>query len=581
MSETPEANTPASQENDILQRLRADPKDHKALYEANALYWRFVSEFVRNQAGGPQKEEIDLSGPRQIIDFGVFDLAILEKESPARGKVEALLKKKDEDSSGLHFLSSWIQRQYKILLNFNKRNAIKAAIAAGERELAKLAEEVENLQRARADLYTKTIRDVLSRRGNFSNALFEQYKGKAEQFCVRESMLLESLLRKRSIARGVFMNLDEKRTHIQKEKELESLGERCNSYIGEMGQNVTEGNVRLIGSKVDEKIRKTVDSRERVRKLREDLEKVTEESSLLTPAEVSLRLGEEIDYIRDLTKLSSNRCRCEPISVLHGMQDMITPEAVAEVLDRVDEFDPYLYRNDRVANIGRPAVLLVPGKGNGLYDWKNNALVIPLMPVMGADVSVISAVVEFRIDIDEEKKVMYSYNQIKEYAGIKSGWALRQRFVKDYTIWMLSESKGYRLLSRDVRTWFEHEIGPGKNEVIVPLKYAMFQFNQKQFDEVFSSLQLKTSTEGSNDPEAWFGLGIIHAQREKWDKAEEAFSRSVSLAPAEPRPMYNLALSCWKNGKKQDAIKHFTNYIKLNPASWWSAVAREHIMKLK
>jgi hypothetical protein len=337
----------------------------------------------------------------------------------------------------------------------------------------------------------------------------------------------------------------------------------------------------MIGDRIVNILKKTVEAHERIRKLTEELGKVTDETSSLSPMEIETKLTEEIEYIRDLVKLSANRLRTSPTSIIFGKYDIATIDSVKKILDHIEEFDPKVYKNGRVAIFGKPAIVIIPGTGNGVYDWKNNALIIPTIPYTTLLTSVVSALVEYRIDVDEEKKLMFSYSQIKEYAGIKSVWKLRENFLKDYIIWMNQEYQGYKVLKSDVRNWFEHEIGPNKNQAITPLCYESFSMSQKQYEELVEQLEAKTSNEDLKDPEAWFGNGIISCQNEKWEQAVEYFKKTIELEPTHPQGLYNLGFACMKANRKPDAVDYFKQYLIKNPSGWWTGVARDHLNRLR
>lgn len=569
------------QELNAVSSLKKDPNDSKAKYILNSFYWRTLSDIVKSGANAGRNQELDLGNKTAFIDFGFVDESLLEEDSPAVKKMEQVLKDSQDQNDAFYYLSAWLRKQYRILFNFNKKDDIRKSIDAQEHEIWLFQEQISNLQKARRNLYEKIMRGVLAKRNVSLSVNLKNAMEKLNKLDKREGLFLESLERKKKISRGVFMSIEEKRIHIQKEQYLENLGRQCEGIMAEVGGGTAEGNLRKIGEKIEDFARDIIARKERLNKYKKELEKITEESLRLSPVEIEMRLTEEVDYLRDLVRLSANRLRVEPMSVVYGRNNIATNRDVTENMERIYEFDPLLYKNSRVSIFGKPSIVVVPGKGNGLYDWKNNALIIPAMPYTSIDVSVTNAVVEYKIDVDEEKSMMHSYNQIKEYAGIKSVWALKEKFTKDYTIWMISEYKGYKIFSRDVRAWFEREIGPSKNEIAIPARYATFSLSQKEYDDLFDEILEKSDTTGKKDADVWFRLGVMYAQEEKWGKAVEAFSKCVRIKPDHKFGLYNQALCCLKNSMKQDASNLFKQYIKINPSSWWAGVARDYLMKMK
>ncbi len=565
-----------------IDNICKDPNDSRAKYAVNSYYWKRITDIVKEKAGGGKNQELDLSSYRMLIDFGLLDKKLLEdKESVLEDAAAVIDEKEDTGESGFYYLSTWLSSQYKILLNFNKKEDLEKKIRNQEHKIKKTSEQLRNLQNARVGLFKNAVKTHLLSIKQFSNARLDSFTKKLDTLKIREDFLMKSLIRKRKISSGVFMSLEEKRAHIKKEEELNDLTKQQTGIIADARNEIVEKNILKIGEKIEGFISDIVEGNERVEKIKKDLNTLSEETAKLTPAEVEKNLTEEIEYLRDLSKLSANRLRIEPVSVLFGKNKIIKKSDVDTYINRIVEFDPKLFMNSRVSIFGKPGVVIIPGKGNGLYDWKNNVLIIPTMPSTSLEISVINAVVEYKIDVDDEKRMMFSYNQIKEYSGIKSGWTLREKFTKDYITWMTYEYKGYKVLSKDVRAWFEREVGPNKTELVIPMEYSAFQMSKAKYEKLFEDLKEKYGEKGSNDIEVCFGLGTIYAQEEKWEDAIKCFTRCFELDKTFKVGHYNLALSCEKGFMKQDAIKHFNQFIKLNPSSWWSGVARDHLMKLR
>ena len=68
------------------------------------------------------------------------------------------------------------------------------------------------------------------------------------------------------------------------------------------------------------------------------------------------------------------------------------------------------------------------------------------------------ALAEFRLDADESKELLTAYGtQISRYKNL--GFVkLKEQFISDYTNWIQKESAGYRVMEKDVRSWFERKI---------------------------------------------------------------------------------------------------------------------------
>lgn len=557
---------------DAIQILKDDPEEAKARYALNSSFWRSMAKWVNEGAGGGKNDELRLDVDHNLVDFGMVDEDLVDPESQSLKKMEGARENRPTlPCVEILYFSEWLCNQYKVLLNFDKREDLARNIEFQDREGDRLRTQIHNLQNARVNLYSSTASklgtggDILSHLSDWETT---------------DELYERSQRRKKAISRGVFMSLEKKREHIQHEKELEKMQSKCRSMLLELKADAAVSNIEAISKRINDTVAAIIASEEKKRQMEDKLSKLTDELAKLTPAEVENRLTEEVDYLRDMVRLSANRLRSEPMSPLMGNCDLITHEDVARVMERVDEFDPLLFKNARFAIAGPPRVVIVPGKGNGLYDWKNNALIIPTVPYCGIDHSLVSAIVEYRIDVDEEKKMMNSYQQIKEHSGIKSVWALRQKFMKDYTVWMTSEYSGYKVLKKDVRAWFEHDIGPSKNEIIMPVTFAPFFQSKDEYDEMSKSLR-KKAEDGDPSPDDWYRLGVVEARDENWGKAVECFQNCVEKNQDHRFGLYNLALTCRKNGMKTDGIAHFNRFVRKYPSSWWAGVARDHLMAMR
>ena len=247
------------------------------------------------------------------------------------------------------------------------------------------------------------------------------------------------------------------------------------------------------------------------------------------------------------------------------------------------EFDPVLFKNSRVSLFGKPGIILVPGIGNSLYDWKNNCLIVPLM-IQGDNhmASIASGIIEYRLDVDEDKLMLTSYNQLPEMKGIKSTLQLKSHLTKDYITWMTSEYAGYRILVRSAKDWFEHEVAPPKNEIFCPARYSTFNMTAAESKTMLATIEERMAggLENCTDEELWAGSILFYNQ----GQFENALKLSIALASrttAHKMIPYNIGQIATKLHKKQDAIAGFKEFISKNPQSWWSRLAQEHLRRLQ
>jgi tetratricopeptide (TPR) repeat protein len=260
-----------------------------------------------------------------------------------------------------------------------------------------------------------------------------------------------------------------------------------------------------------------------------------------------------------------------------------TMKDIDDSIDRIMEFDPEIVHNQRVALFGLPSVLIVPGNGSALYDWKNNRIIVPLIPPGGNYMASIAAgMIEYRLDVDEDKHLLTSYNKLSRHKDVKSVFHLKAELVKDYIVWMTSEYKGYKTLPKEERKWFEQEIAPKKNEIAVPLEYRPFMLAGEAFNEKCSETESLLAKEPEACPaDVLWTASILLYQQGKFNQAMEMLMILIRKDPERSIAYYNLGHTCEKLMRKQEAIQFFGEYCKRNPQSWWAGAAMEHVRRLQ
>ena len=80
---------------------------------------------------------------------------------------------------------------------------------------------------------------------------------------------------------------------------------------------------------------------------------------------------------------------------------------------------------------------------------------------------------------------------------------------------------------------------------------------------------------------AHFNIGNLYDERGDYDRALHHYKHAVDLSPQYADAHYNLALLYQGGGHTMDAVRHWKLYLKLDPVSSWSAIARRELDKLR
>jgi len=383
------------------------------------------------------------------------------------------------------------------------------------------------------------------------------------------------------------MSAEQRREHVKQELELKKKLEFAASFISTLPNKDGSTEVKNMTKSIEALFVKVVDVEAALKKLTDDLEAVQKQSAEMSVSEIETRVTDELDYIHDLVKLSAKRIGLEPFPLARPEDKIFAMSMLLKSLNQITEFDPHIFHNDRVPLFGRPYVLLVPATCNAIYDWKNNCIILPtIVPGGNFMGSLATGIIEYRLDADEEKKILTSYNQLPDLKTVRSIIQLKARLIKEYIIWMTSEYNGYRILSKESKNWFEHEIGPSKNEMFTPLEFQSYimtsmEFN-KMFDEVTARLKEADESEGKIQPTAedlWAGSQLYY-QQGKFDKACPLLEKLVKIQPENNMAWYNLGFVAMKNSNRSLAREAFNTYCKMDTQSWWSKVARDQLRNL-
>jgi len=80
---------------------------------------------------------------------------------------------------------------------------------------------------------------------------------------------------------------------------------------------------------------------------------------------------------------------------------------------------------------------------------------------------------------------------------------------------------------------------------------------------------------------AYFDLGNVLDETGRVEEAINTYKTAIQLAPTYADAHYNLALLYQGSNQTMRAVQHWTNYLKLDPASHWANIARKELAKLR
>jgi tetratricopeptide (TPR) repeat protein len=558
----------------IIRNFCADSANPRAVYALGALFWSKVCVRI----GTLTREKGDIrafvDSERDFLDFGLLE-AIRDDYAAVKTAVKGEYEKYPYLKVGL--FSDWLAATIEEILEGNQKELLHQDIKKTQYQIQHLHKEREAVQQARRDLLIAQLSDDSSPVP--SGAILSQV-GRLQQL---DEKLFESLKTKKAVAKGMFFSVEQRRAFVEKESRLKKEQERYEGLASQIKQKTERATLNNLTTQITDLYSKVIDAEDGIARMEKRIEEIEQKRETMSVAEIESRALRSIEYIRDLVKLCARRLRMESCSFLRPKDPYFTAQELSSCLNRILEFDPRVFCNDRVNYLGKPSVLLVPGNGNAIYDWKNNLFIVPLVPPSGDFVgSIAAAVIEYRLDVDDEKKLLNSYVKLPEYHDIKSIYRLKGLLIKDYIVWMTSEYKGYRVLSGDVKRWFEHEIAPSRKEISCPPEYQQFAMDAKEFKKLLDDVEkrLEADAEKKNEDDLWIG-SILNYQQGRFDRAYEYTKSLLEKNKDHLNAWYNLGHIGMRISRKQDALLGFGEFSKRNPQSWRAAVAREHMRRLQ
>ena len=548
-----------------LRNFREKPADPACQRQAGVLFWNLVEECVfaavreNSDLGELLKQEYDL------FNFGISSAVI--DDAPTIGT-----SIRNTGTAGnqlkIILMTDWIMELYQKTISGDRLESLERELKVTEQELSRCEQEIRNQQQLRKE------------------TLFREPGNKAEIIEVlgRADEMYRYILKiKRRTMKGAFIPVDEKRKNFQIQQEYEKLATRAGRLTASVMSPEVKSALKQCSDQIEENAARAIEIEEAVVRIRDDLSNIQKRQHELSPMEIEAALRKEIDYIRDLVKLAAKRLHQEAACFMKPDDAGSSIAAINECIGRILEFDPEIAHNQRVPLFGLPEILLVPGNGRALYEWKSNRIIVPLFTHDGnLMASIASGLIEYRLDVDDEKKLLTSYNKLPRHKDVKSVMRLKNDLTKEYLTWMTSECSGYKILPKEERKWFEQEIAPAKNDIAVPLQYRSYMMNSEEFGKKCKEVEtILAEGPGAVTPEMLWISSILLFQQGKFNQSLETLVALLQKQPDHIMAYYNAGHVCMKLTRKQDALRFFNEFCRRNPQSWWASVAQDHMRRLQ
>lgn len=380
---------------------------------------------------------------------------------------------------------------------------------------------------------------------------------------------------------GGFGGQEERSAYIQLTQERNGLAEQVEKTLSYFKDAADE--IKKADAEADGCLTNLIALRDEKRNKEKDIDREKTAVTNVSLLDVKAGMDEMVAGLKGNGRLTSKLGKAMQISMPLEERDIVTPEKAFEALDKIEEYDPNLFNNRGVKRKGKPELFIVPGIGEGIYDWDGNRLLIPTMYTRSILASVASAVVLYRVDVDQsysDREMILSYkNDIKENKKIRSMIKLRQQLIKDYLLWVTKEAMGFPLMEKANREWFEYRIGPNKYDPKFPKDLRGLSLKQQREAMEAESAKPENATQQ-------FRLALCHYLMDQENQemigreVTPRLEKALSLDPKNLDIMYSLA-AIYRKVKNKRCIDLFVEYSKQSPQSWWQKKSIELVTTFK
>ena len=555
-------------ENDVLKLIKElsdDSTDARAKAGLGSAYWSMLIGAVCDTV--IEKKDIKhlINEEKAFIDVGAFPKISGDKDVAQSSIFDT---KKKYEYIDIISVTDLLEIILLKITSGEKKEKLERHIKSSRVKKDRLLIDLKILQEERIEILTKSV--------GSTNAAVNELPH-------TDVLVFENLRIKRAIAAGLFMNVEAKREFVAKTKVLDSKLSILEGLYKSIPDAEDRVAMRELLRKIDSVRNEVINFDERIARYEKELDEVINESQNVSEMEIESGFRTELEFLRENVKLASRRLKQDNFSFYNPEANHVSLLELQKTMDIILEFDPEIFHNSRIPIYGRPKLLLVPGNGSGIYDWKNNLFLIPqtthtkdIMPSLAA------AVMEYRLDTDEDKLLINSYQKISTQKDIKSIITLKENLTKDYIKWLTSEYKGFKVLDKETRAWFERNVGPSKKDIYTPPDLQPFLFSSSDFKELFSENEKKI-TEGSDDEiaiSAWI-LSVLEFQNGNYQKSYDYIKSAKEHGFAHKFLSYNSAIICSKVARKPEALEALNEFTTKNTQGWWVALARDQIRRLQ
>ena len=441
---------------EFIEKFKKEPDNRDILTELNNLYWDLIIGTIQKKMPKVKETTVEFDETeRKLINFGLLDEKFLPNNSEVLPQIaeDAGFQPSEEQDLRYMYIEDIVQDVYKEAFGFNALGKLLEQRKVLENDVKSIQERMGVLTKGRLDLINSFPN------GNAAAAFAQKLDALVKAMSVMDRMMKA----------GRQLSSQQRGQIVTFKNNKNALTTQLSNFFTAIKGRVNEDQVKQFRDFGDEYEKKCMEDLIAQEKLAAHEEKIKEHQAMMKG--ITLKTKEttyknEIVRLKKYVVLTAKKCKVEPIAVLVGTREIATRTRVSEIIDLflADNVDSHIFdpKQQRIRKLGKPSILLLPGSGVAVYDWEKHMLLVPLNPPKTLEESLANAFVEFHWDMDEDKSMRESYGEIKIYKKL-SITKLKIQLAKDYITWATKESKGWKMLDKEVRGWFMTKIAKVKS----------------------------------------------------------------------------------------------------------------------
>lgn len=276
----------------------------------------------------------------------------------------------------------------------------------------------------------------------------------------------------------------------------------------------------------------------------------------------------ELKLVKSLLKLGTPGSGIsKTYSVLVSDQKRITNADVAAIMQNIKEIDPNLP--------GNPNMLIAPYSGTGFFEWDRDTIFIPLISTRTEEESVVNAVGNYRIMMDN----LHDNSRLKQsYEAVHGKGIFRNNFLKDYKNWVLGVCKGFKgSMTQECFGFFKEYIGPSPDNLYGPRELAMLTPDERK--KMVGEIRAKINR-GEAEFEEHYKMAILYWKENRPQESLDQMAIAVKMNPADGRAMFTLGYMCKVMDKPDKALSALRETLNIAPNTIWHIYASDVLKKI-